>query len=63
MFVEEMHIFVEYQYIDYSIYFDEQDKRKQGQEYEIVKEFLFIDVVQCLKENENVYNLLLLFMR
>lgn len=63
MFVEEMYIFVEYQYIDYSIYFDEQDKRKQGQEYEIVKEFLFIDVVQCLKENENVYNLLLLFMR
>lgn len=58
-----MYIFVEYQYIDYSIYFDEQDKRKQGQEYEIVKEFLFIDVVQCLKENENVYNLLLLFMR
>lgn len=63
MFVEEMYIFIEYQYIDYSIYFDEQDKRKQGQEYEIVKEFLFIDVVQCLKENENVYNLLLLFMR
>lgn len=63
MFVEEMYIFVEYQYIDYSIYFDEQDNRKQGQEYEIVKEFLFIDVVQCLKENENVYNLLLLFMR
>lgn len=61
--VEEMHIPVEYQYTDYSTYFDEQDKRKQGQEHETVKELSLTDAAQCSKENENAYNSSSPFMR
>lgn len=61
--VEEMHIPVEYQFTDYSTYFDEQDKRKQGQEHETVKELSLTDAAQCSKENENAYNSSSPFMR
>lgn len=61
--VEEMHIPVEYHYTDYSTYFDEQEKGKQGQENETVREISLTDAAQCSEENENSYNSSSPFMR